>query len=86
VVSCRCIFDSRPSVPVYDARKKMIDFSADLDRLAEVLPLFPGEVPVGSFSVVGYTCSSYAGSVSGSDSKVSHLSLNLLWIIVCGTP
>ncbi|KAJ7152415.1 hypothetical protein C8R46DRAFT_1228748 [Mycena filopes] len=73
-------------VPVYDARKKIVDFSSDLDRLAEVLPLFNGEVPIGSFSVVGYTCSSYRGTVSGAESKVAHLSLNVLWVIVCGTP
>ncbi|KAJ7032301.1 hypothetical protein C8F04DRAFT_1185149 [Mycena alexandri] len=74
------------NVPVYDARKTVIDFGADLDRLGEVLPLFTGEVPVGSFTVVGYTCSSYRGTVSGSNDRVAHISLNILWVIVCGTP
>ncbi|KAJ7029489.1 hypothetical protein C8F04DRAFT_925653, partial [Mycena alexandri] len=73
-------------VPVYDARKTIVDFSSDLDRLGDVLPSFPGEVPVGSFTVVGYTCSSYRGAISGSNDRVAHISFNILWAVVCGTP
>ncbi|KAJ6536054.1 hypothetical protein B0H19DRAFT_963312, partial [Mycena capillaripes] len=77
----------RPSaVPVYDARKTVVDYDTDLDRLGEVLPLFPGEVPVGSFVVVGYTVSSYMAAVGGGNDRVPHVGCNILWVIVCGTP
>ncbi|KAJ7095671.1 hypothetical protein C8R44DRAFT_890065 [Mycena epipterygia] len=52
-------------VPVYDARNVVVDFDSDLVRLAEVLPPFVGEIPFGSFVVVGYTCSVYNAAISG---------------------
>ncbi|KAJ7660718.1 hypothetical protein DFH06DRAFT_1129778 [Mycena polygramma] len=73
-------------VPVYDARKRVVDFNVDLDRLDKKLPLFPGEIPFGAFIVVGYTCSSYMGSISGSNERVPHLGCNILWVVVCGVP
>ncbi|KAJ7605400.1 hypothetical protein DFH06DRAFT_1020279 [Mycena polygramma] len=73
-------------VPVYDARKTVVDFSSDLDRLDKTLPMFPGEIPFGSFIVVGYTCSSYLATLSGSNERVPHLGCNVLWVIVCGVP
>ncbi|KAJ7255611.1 hypothetical protein C8J57DRAFT_1013282, partial [Mycena rebaudengoi] len=73
-------------VPVYDARKTVINFETDLDRLDKRLPLFTGEVPFGSFVVVGYTCTTYPGTLSGASTKVPHLGLNILWVILCGTP
>ncbi|KAJ7108105.1 hypothetical protein C8R44DRAFT_938024 [Mycena epipterygia] len=52
-------------IPIYDARKVTLDFDADLGRLEKVLPKFNGtEVPVGSFVVVGYTCSSYNATLN----------------------
>ncbi|KAJ7156490.1 hypothetical protein C8R43DRAFT_849056, partial [Mycena crocata] len=74
------------TVPVYDARKIVVNFNTDLDRLDQVLPLFPGEIPQSSFAVVGYSLSCYNGTVSGSSSKVASLGCNILWVIVCGTP
>ncbi|KAJ6609691.1 hypothetical protein B0H10DRAFT_2225707 [Mycena sp. CBHHK59/15] len=71
-------------IPVYDARRVVVDFDADLDRLQDILPIFRGEVPVGSFAAVGYSCSSYAGTVNGM--KVPNLGLNIMWVIVCGVP
>ncbi|KAJ7171044.1 hypothetical protein C8R46DRAFT_1216644 [Mycena filopes] len=68
-------------VPVYDARKTVIDFESDLTKLNEVLPPFVGEVPFGSFIVVGYTCSVYNAALSGSNAKVPHLGCNVLWVI-----
>ncbi|KAJ7085286.1 hypothetical protein C8R44DRAFT_752885 [Mycena epipterygia] len=74
-------------IPIYDARKVTLDFDADLSRLEKVLPKFNGtEVPVGSFVVVGYTCSSYNATLSNSTERVPHLGCNILWVIVCGTP
>ncbi|KAJ6581757.1 hypothetical protein B0H19DRAFT_929623, partial [Mycena capillaripes] len=73
-------------VPVYDARKVVVDFESDLPRLDEVLPPFVGEVPFGSFIVVGYTCSMYHSTLSGSNERVANLGCNVLWVIVCGTP
>ncbi|KAJ7697471.1 hypothetical protein B0H17DRAFT_1130438 [Mycena rosella] len=73
-------------VPVYDARKTVINFDADLDRLEKVLPAFVGEVPSGSFAIVAYSCSSYSGSISSSNQKVPYVGLNVLWVVVCGVP
>ncbi|KAJ7169024.1 hypothetical protein C8R46DRAFT_1218391 [Mycena filopes] len=73
-------------VPVYDARKVVVDFQADLGKLDQILPRFSGEIPFSSFIVVGYTASSYQGARSGSNEKVAQLGCNLLWVIVCGTP
>ncbi|PPR00613.1 hypothetical protein CVT24_005494 [Panaeolus cyanescens] len=70
-------------VPVYDATNA-IDFNVntDLDRLAAALPRWlHGEVPRGSFVVVGYTISEYY-----SKSAKWTLSCNLLWIIVIAVP
>ncbi|KAJ7822379.1 hypothetical protein B0H14DRAFT_2598563 [Mycena olivaceomarginata] len=46
-------------VPVYDARKVVVNFDTDLACLDAVVPPFVGEIPFGSFVVVGYTCSVY---------------------------
>ncbi|KAJ7448103.1 hypothetical protein FB451DRAFT_766065 [Mycena latifolia] len=73
-------------VPVYDARKIAIDYQADLDRLSKVLPPFTGEIPSGSFAVVGYSCSTYAGTINSNTQKVPYVGLNILWVIVCGIP
>ncbi|KAJ6513680.1 hypothetical protein C8R47DRAFT_1064388 [Mycena vitilis] len=73
-------------VPVYDARTVVFDFNADLGRLASVLPVFHGEVPFGSFVVVGYTIAGYKASLSAGGERVPHLGCNILWAIVCGTP
>ncbi|KAJ7131531.1 hypothetical protein C8R43DRAFT_957028 [Mycena crocata] len=73
-------------VPVYDARRTVINWDTDLGRLDDVLPRFNGEVPFASFIVVGYTVSAYQSTLSGGTEKVSHLGCNLLWVIVIGTP
>lgn len=73
-------------VPVYDARKIVVDYDTDLTRLHELLPPFVGEVPFGSFIVVGYTCSVYNAAVNGTSERAPHLGCNILWVIVCGTP
>ncbi|KAJ6522934.1 hypothetical protein DFH09DRAFT_1191008 [Mycena vulgaris] len=74
------------TIPVYDARKTVIDFDADLDRLGHVLPLFIGEVPNGSFAIIGYSVSSYFGNILSKANKVPYIGMNLLWVIVCGVP
>ncbi|KAJ7764350.1 hypothetical protein B0H16DRAFT_1799868 [Mycena metata] len=73
-------------LPVYDARKTSFSFEFDLPRLASVLPSFTGEIPFGSFVVVGYTASTYNASIGGSTERVTHLGCNVVWAIVCGTP
>jgi hypothetical protein len=73
-------------VPVYDARKTPVDFETDLDKIADVLPSFTGEIPFGSFVVVGYTASVYKATLGGGSERVPHLGCNILWVIVCGTP
>jgi hypothetical protein len=72
-------------VPVYDARNRAFDFDDDLADINK-LPRWKGEVPVGSFVVVGYTASTYQSPRLRGKAKVEHVSCNLLWIMVCGTP
>ncbi|KAJ7027192.1 hypothetical protein C8F04DRAFT_1189855 [Mycena alexandri] len=84
--SMKTLLAHNDSVPVYDARKIVVDFNKDLGRLSDVLPLFPGEIPVGSYTVVGYTMSSYMANLSGTSDRVPHVGCNILWAIVCGTP
>ncbi|KAJ7036892.1 hypothetical protein C8F04DRAFT_1180917 [Mycena alexandri] len=73
-------------VPVFDARKTVVDFSSDLGQLASVLPVFTGEIPFSSFVVVGYSVSAYSAALSGTTQRVPHMGCNVLWAIVCGTP
>ncbi|KAJ6462340.1 hypothetical protein C8R47DRAFT_1225489 [Mycena vitilis] len=75
-----------PTVPVYDARGVVFDFNSDLARLDTVLPAFHGEVPFGSFVVVGYTVAGYKASLSAGGERVPHMGCNILWAVVCGTP
>ena len=50
------IYYSPSSVPVYDGKSKKISFTADFfDNLSTKLSIYKGEVPRGSFALVGYT-------------------------------
>ncbi|KAJ7028254.1 hypothetical protein C8F04DRAFT_1237675 [Mycena alexandri] len=86
VIKSKTLLAYNDPIPVYDARKVVLDFQADLGRLDQVLPRFAGEIPFSSFIVVGYTASSYQAARSGSTEKVAQLGCNVLWVIVCGTP
>ncbi|KAJ2913529.1 hypothetical protein MD484_g6885, partial [Candolleomyces efflorescens] len=69
-------------IPVYDAREaSTMDFNVDLARLDTVLPRWQGEIPYGSFVVVGHTIVVYY-----SKHKRWTLACNLQWIIVVGVP
>ncbi|KAK7018849.1 hypothetical protein R3P38DRAFT_3199966 [Favolaschia claudopus] len=75
------------NIPVYDARDREFDFVEGLANLEQNLPAWKGgEVPVGAFIVAGYSMHSYMGKAQGVESKVLHVSNNLLWVIVCGVP
>ncbi|KAJ7768497.1 hypothetical protein B0H16DRAFT_1716487 [Mycena metata] len=82
----RTLLSHSDFLPIFDARKTTIDYATDLGRLAAVLPAFTGDIPFSSFVVVGYSVSSYKANLSGSTERVAHLSCNVLWAIVCGTP
>lgn len=47
----------------------------------EILPPFDGEIPQGSFVVVGYTSSIYKGKAGR-----FNMSCNIQWAILIGTP
>ncbi|KAJ7020367.1 hypothetical protein C8F04DRAFT_1275143 [Mycena alexandri] len=79
--SSRTLLAYNDPVPVYDARRIVVDFDKDLARLDEILPLFPGEIPVGSYTVVGYTMSSYMATLSGTSERLPHVGCNILWAI-----
>lgn len=70
------------SVPVYDGRGKSLDLDKDIERLQDILPLFDGEVPQGSFAVVAYSASTYKGAKKNQ----INLSCNVQWVLVLGTP
>ncbi|PPQ81055.1 hypothetical protein CVT26_006165 [Gymnopilus dilepis] len=67
-------------VPVYDAREVAVDLS-NVESLFS-LPRFAGEVPVGSFAVVGYTTNAYLSNRDGA----WHVSCNVRFVVVVGTP
>lgn len=74
-------------MPTFDARGVAFDFNNDIDKLAEILPPFDGEIPTGSFVVAGYTASTFLGQVAAQDKKqLMCVGCNLVWAIVCGTP
>ncbi|KAJ2911706.1 hypothetical protein MD484_g8708, partial [Candolleomyces efflorescens] len=69
-------------IPVYDAREaRTIDFDKDLPNLDSFLPRWQGEIPYGSFVVVGHTMVVYY-----SKHKRWTLACNLQWVIVVGVP
>lgn len=67
-------------MPVYDARFTIVNFDSDLPALEQRLPKFTGEVPSGSFVVVGYSVSDYVSKGE------THVSFSVLWVMVCGVP
>ncbi|KAF9052103.1 hypothetical protein BJ165DRAFT_1341016, partial [Panaeolus papilionaceus] len=68
-------------VPVYDARQTPFNFDTDLPHIADTLPKYDGEVPYGSFAVVGYTVSAHNPSP-----KKWNLKCYIRWVIVLGIP
>ncbi|KAG6906328.1 hypothetical protein DXG01_014468 [Tephrocybe rancida] len=76
------VLDFNAGVPIYDARGVPVDYQKDLPFLVDRLPPFSeGEVPNDSFAVVGYSASTYKDKKSR-----INLSLNVLFVIVIGTP
>ncbi|RDB23241.1 hypothetical protein Hypma_009686 [Hypsizygus marmoreus] len=73
------VLDFDDEVPVFDGRTMTINMDVDLPRLDTKLPHFEGEVPPGSFIIVGYSASMYTNKGTPT------LSCSILWAIVCGT-
>jgi len=69
-------------VPIYDARLLDYDVGLNIANMANDLPLFEGEIPRGSFVVVGYTASCYLSNMD----RRWHFSANIQWAIVMGVP
>ncbi|KAJ7229260.1 hypothetical protein C8J57DRAFT_1387555 [Mycena rebaudengoi] len=76
------------TIPVYDARNRRLNFQTDLPHLntKDILPLFQGEIPFGSFVVVGYTVTGWQAVPSINIDKIRHphLGCNIMWAIVVG--
>ncbi|KAF7980409.1 hypothetical protein HWV62_38224 [Athelia sp. TMB] len=68
-------------IPILDARGRRFNMEHDLTALDKRLPTFEGEVPEGSCVWVGYTCTKYETQKKGSG-----LNMNLMWVVVMGTP
>lgn len=68
-------------VPVYDGRKTDFNPDTDIGRVHEVFPAWDDEVPLGSFAVVAYTTSIYAGK-----NDQTHVSCNVQWVLILGSP
>ncbi|KAF6759630.1 hypothetical protein DFP72DRAFT_1063974 [Ephemerocybe angulata] len=71
------------TIPVYDARNtESLDFEKVLPRLAEELPLYTGgEIPFGSFVLVGYTMTIYRAKNNNWT-----LGCNIQWVVIIGIP
>ncbi|KAF7981290.1 hypothetical protein HWV62_34203 [Athelia sp. TMB] len=68
-------------IPILDARGRRFNMEDDLTVLDKILPAFEGEVPEGSCVWVGSTCTKYTTQKKGSG-----LNMNLMWVVVMGTP
>ncbi|KAJ7171227.1 hypothetical protein C8R46DRAFT_1216805 [Mycena filopes] len=77
--------DTGTLVPVYDARNVEFDFNKDIASLAQKLPVWKEEIPVGSFIVAGYSTASFMGGAQGVNGKTIHIGCNILWVVLCGT-
>ncbi|PPQ82507.1 hypothetical protein CVT24_006384, partial [Panaeolus cyanescens] len=66
-------------ISVFDARGTDFNFQEDMDKLYS-LPRWEGEIPRGSFVVVGYTLSAYHPN------QKWNLATNLRWAVVVGVP
>ncbi|KAG2022486.1 hypothetical protein CC2G_000228 [Coprinopsis cinerea AmutBmut pab1-1] len=80
VVADNFVRESNNDVPIYDARKASdLNFTRDLPSLDKVLPAWRGEIPAGSFVMVGYTLAVYKSNVGNWT-----ISCNIHWAIVIG--
>ncbi|KAF7978622.1 hypothetical protein HWV62_45105 [Athelia sp. TMB] len=68
-------------IPILDGRGRTFNLEGDLLALDKKLPSFNGEVPEGSCVWVGYTCTKYESETRGIG-----LNMNLMWVVVIGTP
>lgn len=75
-------FFSHSQVPVLDGRgtRPAFNLGSDLDNLGAKLPEFHNEVPAGSFAWVGYSVNAFRSQ------KGDNFAMNLLWVVVVGTP
>lgn len=69
------------TVPILDGIGQKFDLEGDLLALDQRLPDFDGEVPEGSCVWVGYTSTKYDSKDRGPG-----INLNLMWVVVLGTP
>ncbi|KAF9051702.1 hypothetical protein BJ165DRAFT_1524611 [Panaeolus papilionaceus] len=67
------------NIPIYDARDTNFNFQNDINELHR-LPLWDGEIPRGSFVVVGYTLAAYFPN------QKWNLATNVRWVVVVGVP
>ncbi|KAF6741296.1 hypothetical protein DFP72DRAFT_292937 [Ephemerocybe angulata] len=71
------------TIPVYDARDAgELDFEKVLPRLSDELPLYTGgEIPFGSFVLLGYTMTIFLANNNNWT-----LGCNILWVVLIGSP
>ncbi|KAJ7675879.1 hypothetical protein DFH06DRAFT_1318022 [Mycena polygramma] len=69
-------------IPAYNA----VGINFDLPNLDSKLAPWSGDIPKGSFIVVGYTATTFQGNAAGQSGKQEHIGCNILWIVVCGVP
>lgn len=70
-------------VPIYDAWEVIFDVKSDLENLQSILPIYEGEIPIGSCVAIGHSISSY---ISKKDSQQTDVNLvtNILFVIILG--
>jgi hypothetical protein len=58
----------------------------DFENLSNTCPNFDGEIPVGSCIAVGHRMTSYSGKKGGKNDTDLNLGMNILFVIIFGTP
>ncbi|KDR65258.1 hypothetical protein GALMADRAFT_148834, partial [Galerina marginata CBS 339.88] len=71
------------NIPILDGRSTQIDLPKGLRKVAETLPAFPGDIPTGSLTLVGYTTLGYNSQKSPDELTIG---TNICWAVVLATP
>ncbi|KAJ7626707.1 hypothetical protein B0H17DRAFT_1218565 [Mycena rosella] len=83
-VTSEDVLSADDKVPIFDGRTIVVDFTADIDNIAKILPRYESvddEIPNGACVGVAYTVSKFTTR----DGKES-VGFNIKWVVVFGEP
>jgi len=72
---------STPLVPVYDARGSKFAYNKQTFENIVSFPLYPSDIPRGSFVVVGHTV-----QLARMTGEAYHVYHNVQWVLLLATP